>query len=130
MNKGGWLFVLIAGGYLVFEVSMLQRLGYRMEVEHILEKMVSARQAMVRCGDATLSQQRQFARRLDLLETRASREWAEKDPALDAGQIAALFTGQVEAMQQSADVSVLEQGCDSQAVATLLKRYVIYAGKS
>lgn len=129
MTKGGWLFVIIAGGYLIFEVSMLQRLGYRMEVEHILEKMVSAEQAMVHCGDATPSQKKQYAKRLALLETRATREMAESNPALDAGQAAALFAGQVEAMQQLADASVLEQGCNSPAVATLLKRYAIYAGR-
>lgn len=130
MNKGGWLFVLIAGGYLIFEVSMLQRLGYRMEVNHILEKMVSAQQAMRQCGEATPAQKSKFAKRLDQLETRASRESAESDPSLDAGQLTALFATQVEVMQRSAEASVLAQGCDSPAVATLLRRYAIYAGRS
>lgn len=129
MNKGGWLFVLIAGGYILFEISMLHKLGYRMEVDHILEQMISAQHAVARCGNPTSSQQKKFARRMATLETRASRELAESDPALDNGQIAALLAAQVSEIQQSVDASIASLGCDSPELAPLFRRYTIYAGK-
>lgn len=130
MNKGGWLFVIIVGGYIAFEISMLNRLGYRMEVDHVLDQMVSAQHAVARCGNATSSQKKKFARRLATLETRATRELAESDPSLDSAQIAAVIAGQMSEIQQSVDASIASLGCDSPEVETLFRRYTIYAGKS
>lgn len=101
-----------------------------MEVDHILEKMVSAQQAMSRCGNASAAQQNKYARRLATLQSRATRELAETNPTLDAKQLAALFAKQVDTMKQSAAEQITALGCDSPEVVTLMKRFLIYAGRN
>lgn len=127
MNKGGWLFVIIAGGYIAFELSMLNKLGYRMEVDHILERMVSAQHAMTRCSQATSTEQQNFSHRLERFMGRAKRELSEANPAMDDAQIATILDGQVSDIQQSTDVAIATLGCESPEVSTLVRRYAVYA---
>ncbi len=74
MNKGAWVFLIAAGGYILFELSLLQRFGYRMETDHILEKMVSADEAARRCGGVTRSQEKAYQAKFNRLTQRITRE--------------------------------------------------------
>lgn len=130
MTKGGLLFVIIVGGYILFELSLLHKLGYRTEVDHILGQMVPAQEAVNRCGQASAAQQEKFARRMATLQTRAVRELEKAEPGLGEEQATAQFAAQVRDIRRSAEAAIAEQGCNSPDVVTMLRRYTIYAGKA
>jgi hypothetical protein len=131
MNKGGVLFVLLAGGYIVFELSMLHRLGYRMEVDYILDQMVSSEQAVKHCGQANADQRITFRKKLDRLIQRGIREQQEaagNHPAADT-RVVESVDARILAIRNRMDSVVAEQGCQSKIMTTWQRRYTIYAGR-
>ena len=128
MNKAGLVFVVIAGGYILFELSMLHRLGYRMEADYILQQMVSAQEAMRRCGGATGSPAKAFDEKLERLIQRAEREARQVEPDPGAAAAAAAVESRVAAIRAELAALVAREGCDSPELATWVTRYRIYGG--
>ncbi len=128
MNKAGLVFAVIAGGYILFELSMLHRLGYRMEADYILRQMVSAQEAMRLCGDASGSDPEAFGRKLDLLIGRAVREAREVEPDPGEEGAAAAVGERIAGIRAELAEQVAREGCDSGEVATWITRYGIYGG--
>lgn len=132
MNKGAWLFALFAGGYILFEISMLHRLGYRMEADHILQQMVAAEETIKRCAHPTASQQAQFQKKLDRLLVRYRKERAQADASAEADaqpRPADTPERQVRAIRKATAEQIAKEGCDSAQAVTSLRRYPIYAGR-
>lgn len=130
MNKGAWLFALFAGGYVVFELSMLHKMRHRMEVDHILHQMVSAEHAVVSCDGATGSQREKYGKRIASLKVRAARELAELQPELGEAEIVQFIDDEIATIRQQVDAAISAQGCDGPEVAVYRKRFKIYAGRS
>lgn len=130
MNKAGVLFVVIVLGYILFELSMLHRLGYRMEADYILEQMVPSAEAAALCGVPSARQQDAFAVKLERVVRRAVKERGEADPRANPGNHAAEVEAQLAALRAGVTALVDAEGCDGESVSTLLRRYTIYAGRS
>ncbi len=132
MNKGAWLFAVFAGGYILFELSMLHRLGYRMEADHILEQMISAEETARLCGEPTISQQDQFQEKFDRLLVRYRREQEARDNGVTdsaSPPSADNLERRVRAIREATKKQIETKGCKSKQAATWLRRYTIYAGK-
>jgi hypothetical protein len=129
VNKAGLLFVAIAGGYVLFELSMLHRLGYRMEADHILEQMASAAEATALCATSSRKQRDAYNVRFDRLLQRALRERADRDPQAAPEQLLAQVEAELEDYRATVGELVRDGGCESEALSTLLRRYTIYAGR-
>lgn len=129
MKTGGWLFALIVGAYVLFEVTLLHKLGYRMEVDHILHQMVSAEHAVRRCAEASDSQTRKYEKRLATLKTRAKREAKENNPGMKSAETDVFLNRQITEIQTSVDAVISRQGCDGPDVDLMVRQFRIYAGK-
>lgn len=118
MNKGAWLFLIAAGGYILFELSLLHRFGYRMESDHILGKMISADEAARRCDGVTQSQENTFQVKFDRLAQRIARELAdstEVDP-VEASRVPAGTHS--DSIPELSLTTGLDQGSDNPNAAT------------
>jgi hypothetical protein len=129
VNRAGLLFVVIAGGYVLFELSMLHRLGYRMEADHILEQMASSAEAAALCGAPSERQSDTYRVRFDRLVQRSLRERGEQAPQAQREQLTAGLEAELAQIRARVAELVAESGCDSEAVSTLLRRFTIYAGR-
>jgi hypothetical protein len=99
-----------------------------MEADYILQQMVSAQEAMRRCGGATGSPPDAFDEKLERLIQRAVREARQQEPDPGAAAAAAAVESRVAAIRAELAALVAREGCDSPELATWVTRYRIYGG--
>ena len=123
MNKGGILFLLLAAGYVGFELYILQQTGYRTEPLFIFDKFVTADQAAARCPGPDAGQRERFARNLQSVRRRAMREVAETNPQWAPPKVERTIAERAAQKRGEVDAMVDARGCDDSAVWELLKGF-------
>lgn len=119
MKIGQTLFIILAVGYIGFEIYMVKKMKYRTEPTHIFSQHVEAAAAVDACGQLDDDRSDVFAKNFQYARGRAI-----VDIVPVAGEDAETHVIEQErALRQGVATMIEQQGCDDMEVWKLRKRY-------
>ncbi len=121
---------MIVGGYIGFELVMLQKLGYRTEPTFIFEEFARADLAYQECGDLGASERARFVNNFGVVRRKAAdslaSEAAEQSPETVQGQLDAMYSDRRVEVSEA----LARGGCGDAKVRKWMKVHEIRSGLS
>lgn len=123
MNAGTVAAIIVAAGYIGFELHAVSRAGYRMEPSHILGEFATAQRGAEVCGDPDAATHERFVRNYAWTQRRARTALGDTDPTLDPAQLDARIAEQINQFHAQVDTLIADHGCKHIDVWRLVKRH-------
>lgn len=124
---GTVLFVLIALGYLGFEIYVVSRNSYRAEPDYIFRSYVEASEAMGTCGGLKVGPTEAFESNFRYVRRRAIESIAESGQGQHAADADVAVREMEQQKRKEVDDLISRTDCDEKKVWMLRKRYENYS---